>query len=496
MCAIAMDSSEAYCRGKSYSGELGNGEMESSTTDMTLVQGGYTWSDISVGTTHVCAITDAKELYCWGDNQYGQLGIGNTVSSPAPVKVDGKWSTVSAGTDHTCGVQADGKGYCWGRNDFFQSSPSSSSEERTPVQLQGTWKYLSAGSSFTLGIDSKGKGYGWGLSESISSDSAFGGLLGDGKQTCFDPETKEYCKFDTSYQDYSFGGFAAYEQNPVPISGQKKWKTLSAGMVPCGVESGSDKLYCWGYTDGEALVDGSPNSSSPKSVDNKKWDAVSGGLSGARCGIVNDGKAYCWGRNVYECYKSCPLGDGSLKNSGTPKQVSTVDSFQSNQIPGEPMPQPQPEPLPEPQPEPLPEPQPEPEPQPLPFPSPIPEPVPEPEQEPPPEPIPVPSVLPNPVQETPVLPPVPSVPDISPFLPPVSPPIEVMAPVPIAAAPVEMTPAPVPDAEVFKPNIVPNTAPAPLPDSEIVQTDSTSSGKLSSMCSVLFLIAAGLGMLL
>ena len=330
MCATSLEDGAAYCRGKSYHGELGDGKLESSSDVMKPVKGGQQFKDISSGDAHACGVTFNGEIYCWGDNDLGQLGQGNTKSSSSPVKVAGSsWESVSAGGEHTCAVKSDGSGWCWGKNDFHQVSPSSNYQENSPVKLNGRWRQLSAGPSFTLGIDSSGKGFGWGLSESITSESAIGGLLGDGKDFCLDLETSQVI-CDEDGDDYGFSGFSSFEQNPVPIVGGKKWSTLSAGLVPCGVESGTSKLYCWGYTEGESLADGSPNSNSPKLVNQNRWLYVSGGKTGARCAIQSSGEASCWGRNVYECFGNCPLGDGSTSNSATPKVVSSIDNWVSN----------------------------------------------------------------------------------------------------------------------------------------------------------------------
>jgi alpha-tubulin suppressor-like RCC1 family protein len=42
-------------------------------------------SQLEVGVDHGCAITTLGELYCWGDNSYGELGIGKTSTTPNPV---------------------------------------------------------------------------------------------------------------------------------------------------------------------------------------------------------------------------------------------------------------------------------------------------------------------------------------------------------------------------------------------------------------------------
>lgn len=89
---------------------------------------------VATGNTHGCAITLNREVYCWGANYNGQLGIGkdgfmNTYKEPvgyASKVVTGKQNAksgylsnvvdLSMGQNHSCALTADGDIYCWGDN--------------------------------------------------------------------------------------------------------------------------------------------------------------------------------------------------------------------------------------------------------------------------------------------------------------------------------------------------------------------------------------------
>ncbi len=74
------------------------------------------------GYNHSCAITSTGKLKCWGDNTYGQLGSGDTITQFKPILVQGSGVTnVAAGGDTTCAVFTGGTLKCWGRNDFGQT---------------------------------------------------------------------------------------------------------------------------------------------------------------------------------------------------------------------------------------------------------------------------------------------------------------------------------------------------------------------------------------
>jgi alpha-tubulin suppressor-like RCC1 family protein len=73
---------------------------------------------LSSGGSATCGVTTEGASYCWGNNDFGQLGDGTFSPRSSPVPVQGGLSFVvlSAGESHTCGVMASGAAYCWGKN--------------------------------------------------------------------------------------------------------------------------------------------------------------------------------------------------------------------------------------------------------------------------------------------------------------------------------------------------------------------------------------------
>jgi alpha-tubulin suppressor-like RCC1 family protein len=65
---------------------------------------------------HTCALSENGTAYCWGDNGFGQLGDGTTMSRWTPVLVSAseRFIEISAGGRHTCGVTREGEMLCWG----------------------------------------------------------------------------------------------------------------------------------------------------------------------------------------------------------------------------------------------------------------------------------------------------------------------------------------------------------------------------------------------
>jgi alpha-tubulin suppressor-like RCC1 family protein len=140
-CVIA--SGEAYCWGVNNYGQLGNGTTTQSTTPVKVSQAANyllnrTVTDISVGSGHSCAVAD-NEAYCWGYNAYGQLGGNGTTQSTTPIKAVGQMSNrivtdVSSGGSYTCAI-ASGEAYCWGQGTSGQLGIGDVSNYSTPVKV-------------------------------------------------------------------------------------------------------------------------------------------------------------------------------------------------------------------------------------------------------------------------------------------------------------------------------------------------------------------------
>lgn len=127
-CLIGSDD-KVYCWGVS-SGSMTNSNASSNYTEPTIlvdtnnVLSGKVLNQISVGSSHVCAIANDNKIYCWGSNESGQLGRGTSLASlPSPAaQIDMSIfgtkvpNSISSGYLFSCATTTDDSLFCWGAN--------------------------------------------------------------------------------------------------------------------------------------------------------------------------------------------------------------------------------------------------------------------------------------------------------------------------------------------------------------------------------------------
>jgi alpha-tubulin suppressor-like RCC1 family protein len=75
--------------------------------------------DLSAGTYQACAVTSDGHVSCWGQNNFGELGVADQTAT-GPVVVPGVEDAVEvrASYEYTCAVTASGQVFCWGDNSY------------------------------------------------------------------------------------------------------------------------------------------------------------------------------------------------------------------------------------------------------------------------------------------------------------------------------------------------------------------------------------------
>lgn len=123
---------------------------------------------IAVGGEHTCGLLESGAVKCWGSNEKGQLGNGATENSSAPVDVVGLDSgviAIDAGDAHTCALKEDGSVHCWGDNDKGELGNGNTDQQSVPVQVTGLPSpvlQFSSGPEFNCVLDSAKDAWCWG----------------------------------------------------------------------------------------------------------------------------------------------------------------------------------------------------------------------------------------------------------------------------------------------------------------------------------------------
>lgn len=264
-CAL-LDDGKVKCWGNNEHGQLGIGK---SGIDESGINDDYQRGDqanemgdnlpavdlgaqkravaIAVATSHTCALLDGGSVKCWGHNEYGQLGLGDTKQRGAqPASLGDNLPAVDLGTGRTavaiaaagyrsCALLDDGRVKCWGNNDIAPlglgdmgnhrgDEPGEMGDELPTIDLSPTTKAkaIAAGDSHTCALLDDGSVKCWGLNT--------GGELGIG---------------DTSW--HGFSGLEMGDYLPIVDLGVGETATaISAGWSHACAILQSGGIKCWG----------------------------------------------------------------------------------------------------------------------------------------------------------------------------------------------------------------------------------------------------------
>ena len=281
-CGLTATGS-AFCWGGNLFGQLGNGDggTEGSRRDTPQrVAGGMTFTRIAAGVTHSCGVTVGGDAFCWGSNDYGELGSGSPMSGrynkqPTPVEGGVKFAEITAGNRHSCGLTSQGAAYCWGSDAGRKLGTPEPWYQGLAVPTRAATGYV------------------------------FSAIYAVGDHTCAQTaQNLVYC----------WGGWVDYVANmpssrsaPTQIGPGVEFASIADGNDSmCGVTR-SGAAYCWRAGDGVPLV------RVPGTV---AFASLSPGRD-RTCGVGTDARIYCWGPGGVG-----GMGDGRSTGSAVPVGVS------------------------------------------------------------------------------------------------------------------------------------------------------------------------------
>lgn len=116
-CATAAGGTAA-CWGSNTDGQLGRDTHGRIVSVAFWVNSGVEFASITASHAYTCGLDASGQAWCWGDNQFGQLGDGTTTphTLPAPAMPGRTFRQIDAASDHVCGILTSGGWLCWGTN--------------------------------------------------------------------------------------------------------------------------------------------------------------------------------------------------------------------------------------------------------------------------------------------------------------------------------------------------------------------------------------------
>lgn len=296
---------------------------------------------IASSLVHSCEIEDGR-LFCWGQNDDGQLGTGDRIAQSRRARVGTRndWLSVSTGEEHTCAIRAPGQLFCWGDNGMGQLGVGDTQARMiaTAVDSDVLYRSIACGGTSSCAIDEDDRLRCWGdnLEGKPGQGDAFSAfditrptLVGDARYAQVAVGQGHVCAIDAAGALFCWGrntngelGIGLDEgqlREPTRVGGETDWIDIAASQhSTCGVrEDGS--LWCWGGNAFMELAQPELDGTYPEPLE------VGAGLDFAdvetgwfhTCAIRRSGELRCWGRAI-----EGQLGQGGGDPIGTPTPLT------------------------------------------------------------------------------------------------------------------------------------------------------------------------------
>jgi alpha-tubulin suppressor-like RCC1 family protein len=304
-CAVLGDGT-VRCWGGNGLGQLGDGTKADSPSPVK-VWGITDAVAIAAGAEHACVVLGDGSVRCWGSNIYDQLGAPTAAYwSSNPVTATGITDAVAiaAGDSHTCALAASGAVWCWGKNDYGQLGDGTS-VSGLPVAATGITDAVAvgAGNVRTCAVLGSGSIECWGgtncggeeadpasLSRitgavAVATDCwAVYAILSGGLVTCWGV-----------YRELG-NGYTRFANTPEMLAGAEGVQGLAtSGTDHACMVLVDGRVHCWGHNGSGQLGNGSTDfeaSADVVGIDNAVAVAVGGRIS---CALLGDGSVQCWG---------------------------------------------------------------------------------------------------------------------------------------------------------------------------------------------------------
>lgn len=327
-CAL-LNSKAVRCWGGGFFGQngygntdnIGDNETPASAGDIDL---GGPVKQVAVGDAHACALLEDGAVRCWGQGRYGKLGYGNTnnigddetPASAGDVNVGGKVVQLSMGRDHSCALLDTGAVRCWGNNDYGQLGHGNTAmigDDEPPsvagdAIVGGIAVQVSAGDSTTCALLSTGNVRCWGQGFYGELGYANTNNVGDNEAPA-------------SVGDVNIGELSTQ----ISVGGNHTCALLASGNVRCWGVGSTGEL---GYANTNWIGDDeAPATAGNVDIGGHVAEIAAGTFP--TCARLIGGNVRCWGdgAHVGGGFGKGGLGYGNTNNIGdneTPASVGDV----------------------------------------------------------------------------------------------------------------------------------------------------------------------------
>jgi alpha-tubulin suppressor-like RCC1 family protein len=275
-----------YAAGNNESGQLGVGNTTQSEQPIASILSDEIMN-IAAGQSFMMALDQAGTVYAWGDNSYGAIGNGNysDVYTPVNLPIAETVKAISAGHYHALAILSDSTLIAWGKNDMGQLGYGNfaASNFPNPVLNLSQIVAVSAGKNHSLALDVDGNVYAWGNNAH--------GQLGTGD-------------FET-------------EHTPVQIDALSNIQEIICGGNHNLALDNNGNVWVWGANESGQLGLGDQNNrTTPVIIQNfHEIELIAAGLQHSLA-YNSQGQAFAWGSNANN-----QLGIPSLTETNSPSEI-------------------------------------------------------------------------------------------------------------------------------------------------------------------------------
>ena len=276
-CALDADG-VAWCWGLDEYDQLGDGGTEDAAGPTRVVAPEIAaFSAIVTGNAHTCALDRDGAVWCWGlDGDGTDEADLNATHGPERIAFpDGARITALDGYFHSCALDEDGGAWCWGRNTEGQLGVGTRVDAAapTPVEVPDgvTFTAIATGGYHTCALDVDGGAWCWGRD--------LRGQLGDGRTATDHPTS-----------------------HPVAMPDGVTFVALAAGFDHTCALATDGAAWCWGDdTSGQLGTGGADDvTTTPQPVampEGVTFSAIDAG-NAHTCALDDAGTVWCWGLGV------------------------------------------------------------------------------------------------------------------------------------------------------------------------------------------------------